>query len=253
MEDVARLFLDWQRMLEAAPALLREGLRNTIVLSFGGMAIGLVAGMALALPGVSRRWWVRLPARVYVDVFRGLPAILVIVLVGFALPLAGVRPFGRNSLAYGTLALGIIATAYVTEIFRAGIQSVERGQMEAARSVGMSYLMAMRLVIIPQGVRRVFPPLTNEFIALIKDSSLVFVIGLSVGERDLFRVGQNLAQQTGNYSYVVAAGVFYMLITVPLTRAVNWLDTRLREGKRVTGTVTAGEGAGGVPGRRSER
>lgn len=251
MDDVARLFFDWERMLEAAPLLFREGLRNTIVLSFGGMAIGLVAGMALALPGVSRRWWVRLPARAYVDVFRGLPAILVIVLVGIALPLAGVRPFGRSSLAYGTLALGIVATAYVTEIFRAGIESVDKGQMEAARSVGMSYLMAMRLVVVPQGVRRVFPPLTNEFIALIKDSSLVFVIGLSLGERDLFRVSQGLAQQTGNYSYVVAAGFFYMLVTVPLTRVVNWLDKRLREGKRVVTAEPAASEPTGLPGGRA--
>lgn len=220
-------------MGRAFPALLREGLANTIILSFGAMALGLAAGMVLALMAISRRWWVRLPAKVYIDIFRGLPAILTIVLIGVGVPLAGFRPFGRSTFAYAILALGMIATAYVAEIYRAGIQSVDKGQMEAARSVGMSYLTAMWIVVIPQGVRRVFPPLTNEFIALIKDSSLVFVLGLSLGERELFRIGQSIAQQQGNYSAVTMAGLFYLVVTVPLTHLVNRLDTRLREGKPV--------------------
>lgn len=233
MEQFARSFLDWDVMRRAFPDLLREGLPNTLILSAGAMVIGLSAGLLLALMGISRRWWVRLPSRVYVDVFRGLPAILTIVLVGIGLPLAGFRPFGRNNFAYGIVALGLVSTAYITEIFRAGIQSVDKGQMEAARSVGMSYLQAMWIVVIPQGVRRVLPPLMNEFIAVVKDSALVFFIGFSIGQRELFRVGQNLTQQTGNYSAVVAAALFYIAITVPLTRLVNYMDTRLREGKRI--------------------
>lgn len=232
MEDIGRLFFNAEFMLRVFPELLREGLRNTLVVSFAAMTMGLSAGMVLALLGVSRRWWVRLPSRVYVDVFRGLPAILVIVLVGIGMPFI-VRPFGRNNLAYGAVALGLVATAYICEILRAGIESVEKGQMEAARSVGMSYLTAMRLVVIPQGIRRVLPPLTNEFIAISKDSSLVFIIGLSVGQRDLFRVGQQAATETGNFSSVMAAGLFYMAITIPLTRVVNVMDKRLRLGKRV--------------------
>lgn len=233
MERLREGYFNLEFMARAFPELLREGLINTVILSFSAMALGLVAGMVIAMMGISRRWWVRLPAKIYIDIFRGLPAILTIVLVGFGLPLAGFRPFGRVTFAYAILALGMIATAYIAEIFRAGIQSVDKGQMEAARSVGMPYLLAMRLVIVPQGVRRVFPPLTNEFIALIKDSSLVFVLGLSVGERELFRIGQQVAQQTTNYSAVVLAGVFYLLITIPLTHLVNVLDSRLREGKPV--------------------
>lgn len=234
MEAFLQNFFNWEFMLRAFPPLLTEGLRNTLIWSVGGVGVGLVAGMGLALLGISRRWWVRLPARVYIDIFRGLPAILTLALVGLGLPIAGITPFGpRNPYAYGILGLGLISTAYIAEIFRSGIQSVEEGQMEAARSVGMPYLMAMRLIVIPQGVRRVLPALTNEFIAITKDSSLVFVIGLTIGQRELFRVGQNLAQQFGNYSTVVAAGMIYLLITVPLTRVVNLLDTRLREGKEV--------------------
>lgn len=232
MENFLRLYFDLERMARALPELLGEGIRWTLIVSVSALLIGLLAGLLLALLGLSRRWWISLPAKVYIDIFRGLPAILTIVLVGNGLPAAGYAPFGRNRIAYGALALGLIATAYIAEILRAGIQSVDKGQMEAARSVGMSYLLAMRLIIIPQGVRRVLPPLTNEFIAIIKDSSLIFVIGLSLGQRELFRVGQNISQQEGgNMSPLIAAGLCYLLITIPLTRLVNWMDKRLREGK----------------------
>jgi polar amino acid transport system permease protein len=233
VDRLLRNFFNPEIMWRAFPELLREGLPNTLLLSIGALLIGLTGGLLLALMGISRRWWVRLPSRVYVDIFRGLPAILVIALIGIGMPLAGLRPFGRNPFAYGILALGLIATAYITEILRAGIQSVDKGQMEAARSLGMRYLQAMWLIIIPQGVRRVLPPLTNEFIALIKDSSLVFIIGASVGQRELFRVGQNISQQTFIYSALVMAGLFYMSITIPLTRVVNYMDKRLREGRPV--------------------
>jgi His/Glu/Gln/Arg/opine family amino acid ABC transporter permease subunit len=231
MERVIELFFDLGLMRAALPALVTEGLRVTLTISVGAILIGLVAGMLLALLTISRRWWVRLPGVVYIDIFRGLPAILTIFLIGVGLPIAGVRPFGRVQVAYGILALGLIATAYIAEIFRAGIQSVDKGQMEAARSLGMPYLTAMRLVIIPQGLRRVLPPLTNEFIAITKDSSLVYILGFAPGARDLFRIGQNLQQQTGNSSAVVMAGIAYLAITVPLTRLVNHMDRRLREGK----------------------
>jgi polar amino acid transport system permease protein len=210
----------------------------------------VAVGLVLALMSISKRWWVRWPAKVYVDVFRGLPAILVIFYVGFGAPLLNV-PFLDSRMSRAIFALTLIGSAYICEILRAGIQSVDKGQMEAARSVGMGYLQAMWLVVIPQGVRRVLPPLTNEFIALIKDSSLVFVLGLSIGERELFRVGQQIAQASANYSALTMAGVFYLVITVPLTHLVNLLDTRLREGKRVVATALPDEAATGVggPGR----
>jgi polar amino acid transport system permease protein len=251
-ERLAHQFLNWEVIRGALPDLFAEGLVNTLYLSVIAMALGLSAGLVFALMAISRRWWVRLPAKVYVDLFRGLPAILIIFIIGFGLPQAGLRPFGRYRPGYAILALAIIATAYITEIIRAGIQSVEKGQMEAARSLGMTYLQAMWLVVIPQGVRRVLPPLTNEFIALTKDSSLVFILGLSLGERELYRIGQQVASQTGNVSALVAAGFFYLLITIPLTRVVNFMDKRLREGKPGAGEApeplelaTGGGGHGG--------
>ncbi|AYY11999.1 amino acid ABC transporter permease [Actinobacteria bacterium YIM 96077] len=233
LERLGDLLFNVEIIVDTLPVLFTEGLLITLIISVGGMLIGLVAGTVLAMIGVSQRWWVRLPSRIFVDLFRGLPAILVIFLVGFGLPAAGFRPFGREVIAYATLALGIIATAYVTEILRAGIQSVDKGQMEAARSLGMSRLEALWLVVVPQGFRRVLPPLTNEFIALTKDSSLVFILGLTLGERDLFRIGQQTATQTGNMSGLIAAGLFYLAITIPLTRIVNYMDTRMREGRPV--------------------
>ena len=236
MDRLFELFFDLEIIRQTLPLLLREGLKNTLILTVGAVSIGLVLGMLIALMGISRRWWMRLPAAVYIDIFRGLPAILTIVLIGTGLPIAGFRPFGRNQIAYGICALGLISTAYIAEIFRAGIQSVDKGQMEAARSVGMSYTLAMRLVVIPQGVRRVLPPLTNEAIAILKDSALVFFIGTIAGNRELFRIGQSLQQQTGNSSPVVAAGLVYLALTIPLTRLVNYMDRRLREGPQRTAT-----------------
>jgi polar amino acid transport system permease protein len=247
LERLTRLLFNPEVMLELAPTLLREGLRNTVLISFSAMALGVVAGIFLALMRISRRRWLRIPAQIYIDIFRGLPAILTIFLIGAGLPIAGFRPFGRNMTMAAIVALGFIATAYIAEIFRSGIQGVDKGQMEAARSTGMGYLQAMWLIVIPQGIRRVLPPLTNEFIALIKDSSLVFILGFSIGGRELFRIGQSDAQATGNASALVAAGLFYLIITVPLTYLVNWMDTRLREGKREKVEPTlAGVGHGGV-------
>ncbi|MBO9706086.1 MAG: amino acid ABC transporter permease, partial [Arthrobacter sp.] len=144
------------------------------------------------------------------------------------------------SFAACVLALTLNNSGYYGEIFRAGIQSVDRGQIEACRALGMSYPKAMALVVIPQGVRRVLPALVNQFIANIKDSSLVYFLGMLVGERELFRVGQDAAILSGNLSPLVLAGVFYLVITVPLTHLVNYIDNRFRTGRRKASAPTSG-------------
>src|SRR6185369_6459484 len=135
----------------------------------------------------------------------------------------------------GIAALGLMAAAYVGEIFRSGIQSVEPGQMEAARALGFSYPSSMPLVVVPQGVRRVLPALMNQFISLfislLKASSLVYFLGLVANQRELFQVGRDLNAQTGNLSPLVAAGLFYLILTIPLTHLVNYIDARLRRGR----------------------
>jgi ABC-type amino acid transport substrate-binding protein len=119
-----------------------------------------------------------------------------------------------------------------SEILRSGIQSVDPGQLEAARALGFSYPTAMRLVVVPQGVRRVLPALVNQLISLLKASALVYFLGLVANQRELFQVGRDLNSQTGNLSPLVAAGLFYLMLTVPLTHLVNVIDTRLRSGGR---------------------
>jgi polar amino acid transport system substrate-binding protein len=193
--------------------------------------IGLVLGMALAVAGISRARWLRWPARVYTDIFRGLPEVVIILLIGLGVgPVVGGLT-GNNPYPLGIAALGLMAAAYVGEIFRSGIQSVEPGQLEASRALGFSYPSSMRLVVVPQGVRRVLPALMNQFISLLKASSLVYFLGLVANQRELFQVGRDLNAQTGNLSPLVAAGLFYLLLTVPLTHLVNFIDTRLRRGR----------------------
>ncbi len=233
MGDFINTFLDWDYISQVLPDLLKTGLLNTLVLSVSSALIGTVVGMVLAVMGLSTKWWLRWPARVYTDIFRGLPAILTILLIGQGLGTLARDVVGTNPYPMGILALSLIAAAYIGEIFRSGIQSVDKGQMEASRALGMSYTKSMLLVIIPQGVRRVLPALVNQFIALVKDSSLVYVLGLLSGQRELFRIGQDLAANTGNLSPLVAAGVFFLVITVPLTHLVNYIDKKLRTGRKV--------------------
>jgi len=228
-------FFDVDAMRSALPELLRVGLPNTLVLALTSAVVGTVLGMLLAVAGLSRSRWLRWPARVYTDVFRGLPAAVTILLIGVGLSPLGLAVWGPNPYPLGILALSLIAGAYIGEIFRSGIQSVDAGQLEAARALGFSRPSGMRLVVIPQGVRRVLPALVNQLIALVKESSLVYFLGLLASQRDLFRIGQDAAANTGNESALLLAGLFYLVITVPLTHAVNAIDRRLRDGRRADG------------------
>src|SRR4051812_30773383 len=224
-------FLNWDLYKQAIPDLLKTGLPNTLILTVSASVIGLALGMALAVAGISRARWLRWPARVYTDIFRGLPEVVIILLIGLGVgPVVGGLT-GNNPYPLGIAALGLMAAAYVGEIFRSGIQSVEPGQLEASRALGFSYTSSMRLVVVPQGVRRVLPALMNQFISLLKASSLVYFLGLVANQRELFQVGRDLNAQTGNLSPLVAAGLFYLLLTVPLTHLVNFIDTRLRRGR----------------------
>ena len=232
LDNIVKTILDFDAMWQVFPQLHMIGLVNTLVISVSATVIGIVLGMVVAIMGISPSRWLRIPARIYTDIFRGLPAILTILLIGQGFARLSQQIFGPSPYPLGILALSLIASAYIGEIFRAGIQSVDRGQIEACRALGMSYGKAMRLVVVPQGVRRVLPALVNQFIAIVKDSSLVYFLGLLVSERELFRVGQDAAVLTGNLSPLVMAGLFYLVITVPLTHLVNYFDNRFRTGRR---------------------
>ncbi|CDX24772.1 Glutamine transport ATP-binding protein GlnQ [Mesorhizobium sp. ORS 3324] len=246
LDNLQRSFFDWEAMASVLPALLAVGLKNTLILAAASTVLGILIGMVLAIMGISRSAWLRIPARIYTDIFRGLPAILTILLIGQGFARIGREIFGPSPYPLGIVALSLIAGAYIGEIFRSGIQSVESGQMEACRALSMSYGQGMRLIVIPQGVRRVLPALVNQFIGNVKDSSLVYFLGLLASEREIFRIGQDQAVVTGNLSPLLLAGMFYLIITVPLTHVVNHIDNRLRLGKQkpagvVSGLVEVGE------------
>jgi polar amino acid transport system permease protein/polar amino acid transport system substrate-binding protein len=237
LRTVWETFFDAQAMREALPDMLKVGLRNTLVLAVASAVLGTVLGLLLAMAGLARTRWLRWPARLYTDLFRGLPVAVTILLVGVGFAPIGLALWGPNPYPLGILALGLVAAAYMGEIFRSGIQSVETGQLEASRALGFSHWQAMRLVIVPQGIRRVLPAWVNQLIALVKDSSLVYFLGLLASQRELFRIGQDYAANTGNASALVLAGLLYLVITVPLTHAVNAVDRRLREGRPAGGAA----------------
>jgi His/Glu/Gln/Arg/opine family amino acid ABC transporter permease subunit len=239
MDNLLKTFFDWDSMRAVIPSLFTVGLKNTLILALASTVLGTVIGIVLAVMAISRTAWLRIPSRIYTDIFRGLPAILTILLIGQGLARVGRDLFGPSPYPLGILALSLIAGAYIGEIFRAGIQSVDKGQLDACRALGMSYGRAMRLVVVPQGIRRVLPALVNQFIGNIKDSSLVYFLGLLTSERELFRIGQDAAVDSGNLSPLVMAGLFYLVITVPLTHLVNYFDRRFRRGRKLT-TVSSG-------------
>jgi His/Glu/Gln/Arg/opine family amino acid ABC transporter permease subunit len=201
------------------PLLLRGALL-TLYLTGLTLLFGVPAGLLIALIRLSRFPLLVLLATIYVEVIRGTPLLMQIFVIYFVLPAVGVSlpPF-----AAGVLALSINAAAYISEIFRAGIQSIDRGQTEAAHALGMDYVGTMAWVILPQTVQRVLPPLTNETVALLKDSSLVSIMALD----ELMRVGRGLASSTGSpVTILTAVALLYLAMTLPLTYVVRLLERR---------------------------
>jgi polar amino acid transport system permease protein len=226
-EPFFRSFLNFEVLQGYGSTFLRS-VMNTVILAFAGEAGGVVLGLLLAVLLLSKRAVVRAPARVYVNFFRGTPLIwqLSVFYFGFAFGL-GIQ-FSAFTAAIIVFILN--TGAYAAEVFRAGIQSIERGQIEAARSLGMSYPQAMRYAIIPQAIRRVIPPLMNEFVILIKDTSLVVVLGLFAENYELYTWAREGYSATFNATpFVVAAGG-YLAVTLPLIGAVNAVERRLRSG-----------------------
>lgn len=209
------------------PDIITIALRNTVVYTLSGFAFGLVLGLVVALMRLSSVAPYRWVAGIYIELFRGLPALLIFIFVGVAVPLA----FPGTEIPGGTygkvaLGLGLVAAAYMAETIRAGIQAVPKGQMEAARSLGFSHARAMVSVIIPQAFRIVIPPLTNELVLLFKDSSLVLFLGVTLEERELTKYGRDLASQSANSTPILVAGLCYLMVTVPLSFVVRRLEAR---------------------------
>jgi polar amino acid transport system permease protein len=165
---------------------------------------------------------------VYADVFRGIPTIIVIYLIVFGFPLAGVEPFASHMAPntqlfwLGTLALVLVYGAYVAEVYRSGLESVHWSQTAAARSLGLSQWQTLRYVVVPQAVRRILPPLLNDFVALQKDTALVGIVGLA----EILNIGSIIKSNTFNLSPITGAAVFFLIVTIPFTRLVDYLIKR---------------------------
>ncbi len=224
-------FFDWDVFRSLFPDILTRAARNTLIFTFFGFSGGLAIGLVLALMRLSPVRAYRWAAAVYIEVFRGLPALITIVLIGFVLPIAlQVRVPG--TYGPGSLALAIVTGAYLAETIRAGIEAVPRGQMEAARSLGMSHGRAMIFIVIPQAFRVILPPLTNELVLLLKDTSLLFVLGTTDQTIELAKYGRDAVADTFNGTPLVAVALVYLAITLPLTRAVAWLEHRQKRAAR---------------------
>jgi polar amino acid transport system permease protein len=233
---VALFTADWKQIIDVffKPELVWEAITGglfkamvkTIEYTAGAFVIGLVAGTVLALMRLSSVGPYRWLATAYIEFFRGLPAIIVFIAFSL-LPLAfaGLTiPFDPYGVVW--LALGIVAAAYMAEVIRAGIQAVPKGQVEAARSLGMPFGLATRKIVLPQAFRIVLPPLANDLILLVKDSSLVFIIGVSTDANELTGFGREMANNESNLTPLITAGFCYLLITLPLGILVRRLEAR---------------------------
>jgi polar amino acid transport system permease protein len=195
-------------------------------------ALVLVFALALAivrgLPGPGAKP-LRALAIAYTDFFRGTPIIIVAFFIGFGIP--GLQlgyVSSRSVVTYGVITLTLVYTAYVTEVYRAGIESVHPSQRAAARSLGLSYAQSMRYVVVPQAVRRVIPPLLNDFVGLQKDTAIVYVIGVT----EAASLAQQFSTQNGDFASYVLAAVFFILITIPLARFTDHIVAQREKRER---------------------
>jgi polar amino acid transport system permease protein len=261
MEFFFDYYFDFNLMGDEFSRVL-EGFWLTLKLSIFGGALSLIWGLILAvlrqLPGRALMP-IRAVTIAYIDFFRGIPLLLVLFLVSGFLSAAqadGTIPrsigipewFGQSSLFwYGVISLTITYGAYMAEVYRAGIEAVPAGQMEAARSLGMSHGQAMRVVIVPQAVRTVIPPLLNDFIALMKDTSLVGVLGAL----EVVKVGQDIQTEFFNGSALVLGALMFLAVTIPLARLVDYLiarqQRRVGRGAEPAPAGAAGSGQVGGP------
>jgi polar amino acid transport system permease protein len=216
---VRATFFDLDYGREVLPTVLR-GLIVNIQLSFiGGFFIAVIA-LALALIRTTKSAALtpfRFLATAYVDIFRGAPLLLIILLVGFGVPALRLAGLTSNVIVLGTVAVVLTYSAYVAEVIRSGIMSIHPSQRAAARSLGLTSGQTMRFVVLPQAIKRVIPPLLNDFVSLLKDTGLVSILGVT----DAVRAAQINASRTFNYTPYVVSAILFLLITIPLTRYID--------------------------------
>lgn len=221
----------WELVTKQFPGILTNAAKNTVIFTVFGFSGGLVIGLVMALMRLSSvrpyRWF----ASTYIEVFRGIPLIVTLLILGFGLPIAFQWRWPSPYLQ-GCVPLALVAGAYMAETIRAGIEAVPKGQMEAARSLGMGYPRAMASIIIPQALRIIVPPLTNELVLLIKDTSLISVLGVTDQTIDLARFGREGVMASANATPLIVAGLVYLAMTLPLTQLVALMERRAKAASR---------------------
>ena len=224
--EVQRYFFDGEIFADSLPKVLGKFWVNIQLFLIAEVLIlvfGLLLAVLRSLPGPAF-FPLRLMATVYVDVFRALPGILVILALGIGIPALEIEGVPKDEFFYAVVVLTLLYSAYVSEVYRAGIESVHPSQAAAARSLGLSQVQTMRHVVVPQAVRRVIPPLLNDFIGLQKDTVLVSYIGLV----EVFRQTQIMSAARFNFTPYVATALVFLVVTIPLARLTDWLIARER-------------------------
>jgi len=228
--QVREQFFDWKIFKESlrdiAPRLL-VNIKIFLIAEVFILVLGLAIAILRSLPGAVF-FPIRLLSVIYTDFFRGVPTILVIYLFGFGVPALAIGGVPRSEFVWGIVALVLVYSAYVSEVYRAGIESVHPSQEAAARSLGLSRTKALRFVVVPQAVRRVIPPLLNDFIGLQKDTALVALIG----PVEAFRQSQIEVARNFDYTPYFATALLFVALTIPMARFTDWLVARERRRRR---------------------
>ncbi len=235
-EQVRQSFLNGEIFAESAPRIIPRFGTNVLLFTIAELLIlvwGLVLAILRSLPGPVL-FPVRLLATIYIDLFRAVPGVLVIFILGFGIPGLRIKGVPADPFIWGLVALTLLYSAYVSEVYRAGIDSIHPSQTAAARSLGLTQLQAMRYVVVPQAVRRVIPPLLNDFIGLQKDTVLVSFIGVV----EIFRQSQLRQSATFNFTPYMVTALVFLVVTIPLARFTDWLVARERD-RRYAAVVKA--------------
>lgn len=234
-DAVRQTFFDGDVAIASIPRIWQGFLLNLQVLAISAVLV-LIFGMLIATIRTLRGpVWLPLRALAagYTDLFRGLPLIIVLYLVGFGIPGLGLIPVRLPFAFWGTVALTLTYSAYVAEVLRAGIEAVHPSQRQAARSLGLSHARTMRLVVVPQAIRKVTPALMNDFVSLQKDVGLISVLGAV----DAVRAAQIETALHFNFTPYVVAGLLFILLAIPTIRLTDWYTARVRDREQIGGIV----------------
>jgi len=234
-EQVTQTFFNWDVAVASFPRIWQGFLVNLQVLAVSAVLVVLFGLLIATIRTLRGPVWLplRAAAAAYTDLFRGLPLIIVLYLVGFGIPGLGLIPVRLPFAFWGIVALTLTYSAYVAEVFRAGIEAVHPSQRQAARSLGLSHAKTMRLIVVPQAIRKVTPALMNDFVALQKDVGLISVLGAV----DAVRAAQIETATYFNFTPYVVAGLLFVLLAIPTIRLTDWYTARVRAREQVGGIV----------------